>query len=431
MKKILSAIILIIACILHSYSQDIIYTTSGDEIICNVNEIFETSIKYKYFHQPEGPIRNIYKNQVIKIKYEDGTIEYFKSIEDKNKPEDNIASTFTDKRNGYEYPITKIGDQWWLGENLNYNSNQSWCYENRKNNCEIIGRLYTWEAAVNACPDGWHLPSDEDWKELEINLGMIYNVDKNGWRGNSPGQGKQLRVNKDIGFNARLAGYRYLGAYDNYRKRTYFWTSTGDGNKDKAYVRELGTISKIKRTSYNKDFAFSVRCVQGDTEPTKQPIKEDKKTKRFYKNNQHKYLSVGIGTGPGYGAKYGLRFQQKRSFGNQGYAIHFGGGISDKLQEYNDKDPRNYEGAYISIGCKYYFYRSFYIDMMFHNPSYIHELDENHLLFENIIALAGGLGFETSISKDFDFCASAAIMDIGNRKWSPAFEVGINWKIIK
>lgn len=70
-----------------------------------------------------------------------------------------------------------------MAENLNYNSENSFCYDELKSNCDKYGRLYIWEIAKNVCPDGWHLPSDREWKILEINLGM-----------------SQLKIEKDLQF---------------------------------------------------------------------------------------------------------------------------------------------------------------------------------------------------------------------------------------
>ncbi|MCL2219176.1 MAG: hypothetical protein FWC23_04495 [Chitinispirillia bacterium] len=53
-----------------------------------------------------------------------------------------------------------------MAENLNCATSNSWCYNNADSNCVKYGRLYTWDAAMTACPSGWRLPDTADWNKL-------------------------------------------------------------------------------------------------------------------------------------------------------------------------------------------------------------------------------------------------------------------------
>lgn len=100
-----------------------------------------------------------------------------------------FGGSFRDSRDGKVYKTVKIGDQIWMAENLNYevdNGYGSWCYANEYRYCKKYGRLYTYYAAMNACPSGWHLPSESEWKILFDYVGGMRTANyvlrsKDGW----------------------------------------------------------------------------------------------------------------------------------------------------------------------------------------------------------------------------------------------------------
>jgi uncharacterized protein (TIGR02145 family) len=80
--------------------------------------------------------------------------------------ESGSCQTFTDIRDNRRYAYTVIGEQVWMAENLDYSANGSVCYNNSQINCNKYGRLYDWATAMDVCPEGWHLPSDDEWSVL-------------------------------------------------------------------------------------------------------------------------------------------------------------------------------------------------------------------------------------------------------------------------
>lgn len=198
----------------------------------------------------------------------------------------NETEIFTDSHDGQTYITVKIGNQWWMAENLNIGtiieSNQEqtnnqviekYCFENSPRFCKIFGGLYQWDEMMRyvtttgskgICPDGWHIPSDDDWKTLEMRLGMSQSqVDNIYERGTD--QGKQLKVNGTSGFEGLIYTYRHMdGNFQSLDNNSNFWTSTQKINTTDVAVRRVlyTQNSYVGRLFGYKTIGLSVRCVK-------------------------------------------------------------------------------------------------------------------------------------------------------------------------
>ncbi len=173
-----------------------------------------------------------------------------------------VVDSLVDDRDGQVYKVVEIGGKVWMAENLKFETSKSWCYANKEENCNKYGRLYFLNAALEACPAGWHLPSDKEWKELEMYLGMTeQEANKNNtWRGTTEGQ--KLLADTALGFNVLLGGYRNPPANNMLMgMQAFFWTSTEQNGF--GYMRQFYEKSpKIFRRTRPRSWAFSVRCVK-------------------------------------------------------------------------------------------------------------------------------------------------------------------------
>lgn len=192
-----------------------------------------------------------------------------------------LDSIVTDIEGNY-YPVVQIGEQIWMRENLRVAKDpdgipvNSYCYGDDTIFENTYGRLYTWDAAMNGsviemaqgiCPDGWHIPSDEEWKTLEIYLGMTREEAdmENIWRGE--GVGTSLIEGGSSGYEALLSGRRSSsGSYILLDQFEYVWTSTEYG--DYAWRRCLnGLDTRVGRwNTFPKTYAFSVRCIKNSND---------------------------------------------------------------------------------------------------------------------------------------------------------------------
>ena len=206
---------------------------------------------------------------------------------------------------GNIYGIITIGNQLWFAQNLKvtryrngdeistnyddfewqYFSTEAYAvYDDNESNADTYGYLYNWYAVDDSrgvCPEGWHVPADDEFKQLEIYLGMSQaEADASGYRGTNEG-GKLKEsghehweyysdettegATNESGFTALPGSYRHPGGgYYSIGSSGYFWSSTGLGSGDiAAYARKLFYEgSGIYMAGHMINSGYSVRCVK-------------------------------------------------------------------------------------------------------------------------------------------------------------------------
>ena len=191
--------------------------------------------------------------------------DYVQQIDDRDGEWNRfVPSRVTDSRDGKTYKAVTIGNQTWMAENLNYDvdyKRNSFCYKDSTKYCAKYGHLYTWDAAMEACPNGWHLPSEDEFNTLFAAVGGQSVAAKmlkssSGWQ-----SGNGLN---SYAFSALPVGRRYPddGRYYLNGYAAYFWTSTKNPGygANFIYMDARRDEPDIDYSSYS--LAYSVRCVK-------------------------------------------------------------------------------------------------------------------------------------------------------------------------
>jgi len=185
--------------------------------------------------------------------------EIYKIAYRKANPTITYIVMLTDPRDEQTYKTTEINGLIWMAENLNYEIEDSWCYDNNPENCNKYGRLYNWYSAMEVCPPDWRLPTGYEWEDLgkSIDYGKSLKA-KYGW--NKGGNGTD-----EYGFAALPGGERYAEKnFQDAGNKGHWWTATSRSNGTEAYKERMGyDYDFIMGDYHNKEFGnFSVRCVK-------------------------------------------------------------------------------------------------------------------------------------------------------------------------
>ncbi|MCD4736788.1 MAG: hypothetical protein K8R53_12150 [Bacteroidales bacterium] len=210
----------------------------------------------------------------------------------------SCGDILVDERDGKNYNTVKIGTQCWMAENLNIgimilgNNNQShndtiekYCYNDSITLCDEYGGLYQWSEMIQysttqggqgICPTGWHLPTDEEWKQLEGEVDSQYNYpdpewDNTGYRGADAGYNLKSASSwfaggngSDLyGFTAISGGYcNSVGTFLLEGDGCHFWTYDANSFNDAWYRKLSYNNTGVFRDSYHKENGNYVRCVK-------------------------------------------------------------------------------------------------------------------------------------------------------------------------
>lgn len=192
-----------------------------------------------------------------------------------------VVGSMTDKRDGQVYKTVEIAGKTWMAENLRFSfndesKNQCYAYDDEDGTqCRLFGQLYTHQAALSACPEGWHLSTLEEWwsvfdstfSESDLMLADGWAKCDIEWLNTS-----------ELGIVAAGALEDEGNGYPVSKGRNYyafFWTPQGKGrgtSESNAYYFQLHTANPVKGTSSSVEMGeesitkepvyFSVRCVQ-------------------------------------------------------------------------------------------------------------------------------------------------------------------------
>jgi len=274
MKKIiLAALILTCTFAQAQITQTIVHETGGNTVtyqLSSLDSIVYDSLNVNMIiHETGGNTVTFQIANIDSVTYDTTVIA--------------TCGIITDSRDGAVYTTVQIGNQCWMAENLRYNTSGLWL--NSANPSTIYGRLYNWATVMNGattsssnpsgvqgvCPSGWHLPSDAEWNEMEMALGMpAADTTIMGWRGtdhgtqmkstsgwNSNGNGTNTS-----GFNVFPTGHYLSGSFEALGGGTAFWSTT-EYSVNTAFKRNLhSSIAGGSRYNDDKIYGFPCRCVK-------------------------------------------------------------------------------------------------------------------------------------------------------------------------
>ena len=211
-------------------------------------------------------------------------------------PSTVIKGTMTDSRDGHTYKTVTIGTQTWMAENLNFETANSFCYNDSLENCAIYGRLYTWGAAMDSaavwstdgkdcgykkncstyppalkmrgiCPEGWLLPDEWAWKQLYKAIGRDRYAaadilkSASGWRDDGNGTDVYSFAMLPSGIWVEGADSSY-SEFESLGAKAYFWLPSAQSLYVAGLVMVQAQSPRMFTNFVSKNSALAVRCIK-------------------------------------------------------------------------------------------------------------------------------------------------------------------------
>ena len=210
--------------------------------------------------------------------------------------ENIVYGKLIDERDGQIYRTVKIGGQTWMAENLNYADStnypsmlgRNWCVE-----CDIYGRYYSWSATIDSvywskkgnvcgylyseddseitsvcnlpdtvqgiCPEGWHVPNENEWKTLaEV-------VDGNPKKILAKGMWENTKATDELGMSLLPAGF-YSSRASNDHSIALFQSSTDASHLEAVEFYVSRNVAHVNTNDLRKTAGRSVRCIKDEDE---------------------------------------------------------------------------------------------------------------------------------------------------------------------
>ena len=196
-----------------------------------------------------------------------------------------VYDVLIDERDGKKYKTVLVGEQWWMAENLNYETDNSSCYDDADSNCTKYGRLYTWGAAMDSaavfstdgegcgrlreckpkfpvrgiCPEGWHIPDTTEWmilfKAAEDYPRALYD----------PPEWEDCNSDNDYGFSLLPAGILYSdNKYYGKDRFSIIWSPRMSSRSNTQAYAMLFNCSHDGVDFRFMDNGYSVRCIKDE-----------------------------------------------------------------------------------------------------------------------------------------------------------------------